>query len=145
MAKAPLTLPQRRQNSTKSLTGNIQYGLDNGGLMGAMMGFMGLPYLSRGYDSASHGSGPAPFQKMWPGGVDPYTMGNSGNPQIENPPLPPLDPNDPNGTGDSGKYAWSFPQYSQTWAFTPPEPTPYPYPQPFDPKKYGDPFAKKFK
>jgi hypothetical protein len=51
----------------------VQYGMDHGGPMGAMMGFMGLPYLARGggSDSAPHGSGPAPFQKMWPGGIDP--------------------------------------------------------------------------
>jgi hypothetical protein len=36
--------------------------------------------------------------------------------------------------------AWQFPQYSQTWVFTPPAPTPYMSPAPFDPKKYGDPF-----
>jgi hypothetical protein len=66
-----------------------------------------------------------------------------GGPQIEDPALPPFDPNDPNGDGSgSGKFAWTFPQYSQSWAFTPPEPTPYPYPQRFDPKKYGDPFKK---
>ena len=141
MAKAPLTPQQRRQNSTKSLVGNIQYGLTNGGPMGAMMGFMGLPYLSR--PGATHGNAGGPWQKMWPGGIDP-TAGGGQQPQIEQPPLPPLDPNDPNNPANANKFAWSFPQYSQTWAFTPPEPTPYPYPQPFDTAKYGNPFAKKY-
>ena len=75
----------------------VQYGMDHGGPMGAMMGFMGLPYLSRGggSDSAPHGSGPAPFQKMWPGGIDPSmarpaapTTGGDG---------PAVDPNNPDG------------------------------------------------
>ena len=73
------------------------------------------------------------------GTTPPRGMGGGG-PQIEDPALPPLDPNG-DGSG-SGKFAWTFPQYSQSWAFTPPEPTPYPYPQRFDPKKYGDPFKK---
>jgi hypothetical protein len=142
MAKAPLSPQQRRQNDTKSLTGNIQYGMDNGGLMGGLMGFMGLPYWARD-------SGTAPWQQMWPGGVAPGMGGNGGggggNPQIEDPALPPYDPNNPNaGGGQQQQQDWTFPQYSQTWAFTPPAPTPYPDPQPFDPKKYGNPFAKKY-
>lgn len=32
---------------------------------------------------------------------------------------------------------WTFPQYSQTWAFTPPTPSPMQLPPPFDPKTYG--------
>jgi hypothetical protein len=31
-------------------------------------------------------------------------------------------------------FQWSFPQYSQTWAFTPPTPTPYMSPPRFDPE-----------
>lgn len=31
-------------------------------------------------------------------------------------------------------FQWQFPQYSQTWAFTPPTPTPYNMPPAFDPK-----------
>jgi len=38
---------------------------------------------------------------------------------------------------------WQFPQYTQTWAFTPPAPLPYNYPQPFDPNKYGNPLKNK--
>lgn len=34
---------------------------------------------------------------------------------------------------------WQFPQYTQTWAFTPPTPPPYTLPPPFDTKKFGDP------
>lgn len=66
--------------------------------------------------------------------------GGGGGPQIENPALPPYDPNA--GTDPTKQY-WTFPQYSQTWAFTPPPPSPYFNPQPFDPKKYGNPFPKK--
>ena len=67
----------------------------------------------------------------------------AGDPQIEDPALPPVDPN--GGGGDINSQYWRFPQYTQTWAFTPPAPTPYPTPQPFDPNKYGNPFAKKNK
>lgn len=38
---------------------------------------------------------------------------------------------------------WQFPQYTQSWAFTPPAPTPYEYPQPFDTSKYGNPLNPK--
>lgn len=31
-------------------------------------------------------------------------------------------------------FQWQFPQYSQTWAFTPPAPSPYNMPPAFDPK-----------
>jgi hypothetical protein len=31
-------------------------------------------------------------------------------------------------------FQWQFPQYSQTWAFTPPAPSPYTLPPAFDPK-----------
>ena len=33
-------------------------------------------------------------------------------------------------------FSWAFPQYSQTWAFTPPTPTPYMNPPPFDAATY---------
>lgn len=129
------------RDSFQSLGKRVQYGLTNGGPMGAIMGFMDMPYRSRQ-------NGMQPMQTMWPGGIDPRMHGsNGGNPQIENPPLPPLDPNDPNdpnNPANTGQFAWKFPQYSQTWAFTPPEPTPYPYPQKFDPAIYGNPLAKKY-
>lgn len=48
------------------------------------------------------------------------------------------------GQGGAPLY-WQFPQYSQSWAFTPPAPTPYMNPPAFDPKKYGDPLSKKNK
>jgi hypothetical protein len=43
------------------------------------------------------------------------------------------------GTGTGGAtnpqgFSWSFPQYSQSWAFTPPNPSPYMNPPKFDPK-----------
>ena len=39
-------------------------------------------------------------------------------------------------TAPTGQAGWQFPQYSQTWAFTPPQPTPLISPPPFvlDPK-----------
>lgn len=38
------------------------------------------------------------------------------------------------GGGSSPTYQWKFPQYSQTWAFTPPAPTAFQRPPAFDPK-----------
>lgn len=144
MAKAPLTPQQLRQQGNKSLSRNIEYGFGKGGIEGAMMGFMGLPYMAR--PGATHGNIGGPWQQMWPGGVDPNMRGNGGNPGTggDGPAVDPNDPNDPNNPANAGKFAWTFPQYSQTWAFTPPEPTPYPYPQKFDPAVYGNPLAKKY-
>jgi hypothetical protein len=98
-----------------------------------MMGFMGLPFMSRG---ESYGG---PFSSIDPLSPDFWgrVIGRNGT-QAERPPLPPRTPSN----DGAGQPYWQFPQYSQTWAFTPPEPTPYLYPQPFDPKKYGNPFAK---
>lgn len=53
----------------------------------------------------------------------------------------PTDPTAP--PTDQKSLYWQFPQYTQSWAFTPPEPTPYMYPQPFDPKKFGNPLNTK--
>lgn len=61
------------------------------------------------------------------GGVTPPTTGGPG-------PMP-----NNSGTG----MEWQFPQYTQTWAFTPPTPPPYNYPSPFDPAKYGNPLKAK--
>lgn len=101
----------------------VQYGMDHGGPMGAMMGFMGLPYLSRGggSDSAPHGSGPAPFQKMWPGGTDP-NMGGGGSGNGQDPTLGGNDPTtggngpavDPAKLGALGKVN-GFPQWYIDW------------------------------
>lgn len=60
--------------------------------------------------------------------------GGGGGKKPQTPVVPPTQPE---------SYQWTFPQYSQTWAFTPPNPTPYMNPAPFDVKKYGDPFSKK--
>jgi hypothetical protein len=139
-----------RSKSTRQLNNRVQGGYNASGPMGGVMGFMGLPFFTRGSatDSTPHGIGAGPGRMNYP--WDNYGMnggfgGGGGGPQIEDPPLPPYDPNDPNGDGTGGGTAgqqyWKFPQYSQTWAFTPPAPTPYPTPQPFDPKKYGNPFA----
>jgi hypothetical protein len=38
------------------------------------------------------------------------------------------------GTPAPAPFQWTFPQYSQSWAFTPPTPTPYMNPPRFDPK-----------
>ena len=110
--------------------------------MGGMAAMMGIPFQQK--TGGQWMTINPRMQSIYPSGTTPPSGMGGNNPQIEDPTLPPYDPNDPNGDS-SGKLAWQFPQYSQTWAFTPPEPTPYPYPQPFDPKKYGDPFAKKFK
>jgi hypothetical protein len=108
-----------------------------GGIFGAMSG---MPWQQkRGGNWMTIDPG---RQSVYLSGTTPPNGMGGGGPQIEDPALPPFDPNDPNGDGSGGKFAWTFPQYSQSWAFTPPEPTPYPYPQRFDPKKYGDPFKK---
>jgi hypothetical protein len=41
------------------------------------------------------------------------------------------------------QFTWQFPQYSQTWAFTPPTPQPVNLPPMFDPKTYGKDTKKK--
>ena len=134
--------------NSRQLGKRISGGMNSGSPFGAMMGFMNMPWLSRGSDRlGSYAGHPSYVNAMDYYGNGMSRAGNhggGGNPQIEDPPLPPVDPNDPNGdgSGNAGQQYWKFPQYSQTWAFTPPTPTPYEYPQPFDPKKYGNPFAK---
>ena len=54
-----------------------------------------------------------------------------------------LPPYDPNALANASKQYWTFPQYTQSWAFTPPTPTPYMNPQPFDTAKYGNPLNTK--
>jgi hypothetical protein len=55
------------------------------------------------------------------------SSGGSGNSWNGNNPSPP-----PQQSGQS--FAWQFPQYSQTWAFTPPAPSAFRLPPAFDPK-----------
>lgn len=55
-------------------------------------------------------------------------------------PKPPVNP-----PTQAEKFQWQFPQYTQTWAFTPPEPTPYMYPQPFNTNIFGNPLPKEKK
>lgn len=76
------------------------------------------------------------FPDMEGNGMGNYGGGGHGGGGKKPPTTPP--PTDPNS-----QFSWQFPQYTQTWAFTPPTPTPYMNPQPFDPKKYGNPFDKK--
>ena len=80
-------------------------------------------------------------------GIPEEWMWNKGNRGGSPPPTtggndPGVDPNDPNDPNNPSRFAWKFPQYSQTWAFTPPTPTPYQYPQPFDTSIYGNPLKK---
>jgi hypothetical protein len=120
----------------------VDWGMKNSrGGIGGMAAMLGVPFQQkRGGNWMTIDPG---RQSVYLSGTTPPNGMGGGGPQIEDPTLPPFDPNDPNGDGSgSGKFAWTFPQYSQSWAFTPPEPTPYPYPQRFDPKKYGDPFKK---
>lgn len=58
---------------------------------------------------------------------------NMKPPVNRNPTPPPATPAGP----PSSAFSWQFPQYSQTWAFTPPKPTPYDQPPAFDKSKYG--------
>lgn len=68
---------------------------------------------------------------------NPRSGGNGGGGGGNKPPTTPT-PADPTNTIN-----WQFPQYTQTWAFTPPTPLPYVGPQPFDTSKYGNPYNKK--
>ena len=135
-------MADKTKTGMSQLAQQIKWAAQNSGGsgMGGMAAMLGVPFQQKRGNMWM--TIDPRMQAVYPSGTTPY--GGGGSPQIEDPTLPPYDPNDPNGDG-SGKMEWKFPQYSQTWAFTPPEPTPYPYPQPFDPKKYGDPFAKKFK
>lgn len=136
-------MPNNPKTGMSQLAQQVNWALKNSrGGMGGMAAMMGVPFQQK--TGGQWMTINPRMQSIYPSGTTPPSGMGGNNPQIEDPPLPPYDPNDPNGDG-SGKLAWQFPQYSQTWAFTSPEPTPYPYPQPFDPKKYGDPFAKKFK
>jgi hypothetical protein len=132
-----------KNNPFSGLIKQIDWGMKNSrGGIGGMAAMLGVPFQQkRGGNWMTIDPG---RQSVYLSGTTPPNGMGGGGPQIEEPALPPFDPNDPNGDGSgSGKFAWTFPQYSQSWAFTPPAPTPYPYPQPFDPKKYGNPFAKK--
>lgn len=138
MAKTPM-----KNSPFSGLMKQIDWGMKNSrGGIGGMAAMLGVPFQQkRGGNWMTIDPG---RQSVYLSGTTPPNGMGGGGPQIEDPALPPFDPNDPNGdgSGNGGKFAWTFPQYSQSWAFTPPEPTPYPYPQPFDPKKYGDPFKK---
>lgn len=65
--------------------------------------------------------------------------GGMGRPGDKYKPVAPVAP--PQGQ----PFSWEFPQYTQTWAFTPPEPTPYINPPPFNKKALEDPLKKKKK
>ncbi len=138
MAKTPM-----KNSPFSGLMKQVDWGMKNSrGGIGGMAAMLGVPFQQkRGGNWMTIDPG---RQSVYLSGTTPPNGMGGGGPQIEDPALPPFDPNDPNGdgSGNGGKFAWTFPQYSQSWAFTPPEPTPYPYPQPFDPKKYGDPFKK---
>lgn len=60
-----------------------------------------------------------------PGGFGGGSGGGTSGSNTQAPPAPaPTTP----------AFAWQFPQYSQSWAFTPPAPTPYNSPPAFNPK-----------
>lgn len=102
-----------QQDLQSSLNNWLNGSLEGGGFRGVM----GFPDMEANYRGGYGGR---------PGGI-----GGKKPPTTP----PPTDPN--------SQFSWQFPQYTQTWAFTPPTPTPYMNPQPFDPKKYGNPFDKK--
>ncbi len=108
---AQQTAQPTRGGSTKKLMKQINFGMRNAPMgrngMGAVMGFMGLPFMSKG-NGAGEGSG-GPWMTvdprnltMSPGGWGGLGGGGSGLPQIEDPPLPPYDPNNPPGGGGGG-------------------------------------------
>lgn len=137
MAKTPM-----KNSPFSGLMKQVDWGMKNSrGGIGGMAAMLGVPFQQK--RGGNWMTIDPRSQSVYLSGTTPPNGISGGGPQIEDPALPPFDPNDPNGDGSgSGKFAWTFPQYSQSWAFTPPEPTPYPYPQRFDPKKYGDPFKK---
>lgn len=150
------------KRGSKSLIGDINFGMNNAGTgsggLGGMMGFMGLPFMSR--QAAGKGSG-GPWMTVDPrnrsmmqgwdfqavgggGGMGGGHGGGSapgGGTAPGGPNVPSSAP--PDATASQQAMNWTFPQYTQTWAFTPPEASPYIPPQPFDPDKYGNPLKRK--
>ena len=68
------------RDSFQSLGKRIQYGLNTASPfrseMGAIMGFMDMPYRTR--PGWSHGNMGGPWQTIWPGGDDPRMNGGNG-------------------------------------------------------------------
>lgn len=84
-----------RGGSTKQLMRQINYGMQNApmgrGGMGAVMGFMGLPFMSRGNGAGQNSLGP--WTRFDPRRL-PFNPGGNGGPNTGGED-PPLDPNDP--------------------------------------------------
>lgn len=70
--KTPLTRKQMNQRESYRLQQGIQGGLNSGNIFGSVMGFMGLPWLSRGARNSGKGGYPAP---SW---VSPYDFLGNG-------------------------------------------------------------------
>lgn len=113
--QSEMTPEQKKARESRRLRRSIQGGMNSGNVLGPMMGFMGLPWVSRGARNPGGSYGPPRWVMArdffggalggWGGG------GGRGGPKIEDPPLPPLDPNDPNDpnnpNGDGNPSGWS--------------------------------------
>ncbi len=110
-----MTPEQKKARESRRLRRGIQGGMNSGDPFGPVMGFMGLPWTTRGSDRMGGYAGPPRRVSAWDflgGALGGYGGGGGGGggggPQIEDPPLPPLDPNDPNGNGGNGNSGgWS--------------------------------------
>lgn len=150
MADTPVTRHGGRQLMNR-ISGAMN--ATHGSGLGAMMGFMGLPFFSRGSDYlgsyAGHGQMLSPWDNYGMGGFGGRGLGGHGGGGVTPPTTGGEDPGVDDGTdgsdGTLGRGHWSFPQYTQTWAFTPPTPAPYMTPNPFSASRYGNPFSKKNK
>ncbi len=117
-ARTEMTPEQKKARESRRLRRGIQGGMNSGNVLGPMMGFMGLPWVSRGARNPGGSYGPPRWVMAndffggalggFGGGGKGGGGGGGGGPQIEDPPLPPLDPNDPNGNGGNGNSGgWS--------------------------------------
>lgn len=75
------TADQKKGKPTRQLRKMVEYGMQNNGLgsgMGAVMGFMGLPFLTRQW--GGHGSsGPWQTVNPWDALGSPYAFGGGGS------------------------------------------------------------------
>lgn len=120
------TTPSRGAG-TKQLMKQIGFGMKNtpmgSGGMGALMGFMGLPFLSKGA-GAGKGSGGGPFMtvdprtlSMWQGGFGnrPPGSNTTGEPTTGGED-PAYDPNNPNSPLPGDKYKLNMiPEWWKDW------------------------------
>ena len=89
--------------------------------IGSFLYSLGIPVFSGGKMNSIY------QDQMMLGNYAPGMGGGNGKARNEQPPVQ---------QEQEPQINWSFPQYSQSWAFTPPVAPPYIMPPPFDKKKY---------